>query len=64
LEKINSKMIGVAITPESRREWKSREATRYWIVAPGWTADVEINIKPVTMSMMQTHRNKNKMQKR
>ena len=38
---INRKMIGVAITPDSRREWRSRGATRYWIVAPGRT-DIEI----------------------
>jgi len=29
------------MTPDSRREWRSHGATRYWIVAPGWT-DVEI----------------------
>jgi len=41
-KKNNSKMIGVAITPDSRREWRRRGATRrYCIVAPGWT-DVEI----------------------
>jgi len=34
-------MVGVAITADSRREWMSRGATRYWIVALGWT-DVEI----------------------
>jgi len=34
-------MIEVAITPNSLREWRSRGAIRYWIVASGWT-DVEI----------------------
>ena len=34
-------MVGVTIIPNGRREWRSRGATRYWIVAPWWT-DVEI----------------------
>jgi len=38
-------MIRVAITPDSRREWRSRGATRYWIVAPRWI-DVEIKQSP------------------
>jgi len=36
-KKNNIKMIGVAITADSRRERRSHGATRYWIVAPRWT---------------------------
>ena len=35
--KNTKKMVRVAITLDSRREWRSREATRYWIVASRWT---------------------------